>query len=296
MYFQNKSYLDFLISKLPKSSLYRTIGGFPTIIRRTQLGYNHLSTLPGFMSTCNEKALIQFINEECSNEHNLTSYLQLRGCIQAGIDESIICKKRTQEIAVIKTSDNFNSFINSCSRSTRQRLKKCDISRYYVKKGIHHEFIVNYTSLSKIKGFSNTYAYTEEDFNSLVFDDFFYPITVLDEGDNFVGGAIIGIYNNTYADYILSSYSSKILNAGRLLIYFAQKHTYENGFPHLNLGGGTSENDSLMDYKMSFGSVRMPVNYFKLIYDPLIFERIYKRNCNLALEESFFPPQNESKE
>ena len=95
--------------------------------------------------------------------------------------------------------------------------------KYYITDTFSDLFSKYYEILCNEKRFKYIYCYTKSDFHKLIFDTNLIPISIYDEKGEFVGGSIVGRYDNNNFDYILSCYNEKVKNAGRIVIFESQK-------------------------------------------------------------------------
>ena len=286
MYYNNDSYINFVFEKLSSKKIYK-VDDFPLCINSNQSTHSHISTLPGFISPNCSSETIEILKSIKLNESILTGFIQSRKA-NSYLLENYDYKK--QNIAVLETESKPNKFLAKCRRSTRSRLRNAFNKKHYTSVSFSHLFYKYYEILCNEKNFKSIYSYTKNDFQKLNFDTNLIPISIYNEEGDFVGGSIVGRYNKENFDYILSCYDEKIKNAGRIVIFESQKYVNKIGGKYLNLGGGTTENDSLFDFKLSFGAFIQPIYYFKIVNCLSKFEAFFKISYENALKLSYYPP------
>jgi hypothetical protein len=286
MYYNNDSYIEFVLQKLPSKKEIR-ICDFPLCVDSNQNIYSHISTLPGFISTNCSSETIEILTNIKLNEFILTGFIQSRKA-NSFLLENYDYKK--QNIAVLQTESDPNKFLSRCRRSTRNRLRNALNQKYYISDSFSNLFAKYYEILCNEKNFKSIYSYTKSDFQKLNFDTDLIPISIYNDEGKFVGGSIVGRYDDDNFDYILSCYDEKIKNAGRIVIFESQKYVNLIGGKYLNLGGGTTENDSLFDFKLSFGAFIQPIFYFKIVNCFSKFKECFKISFQDALKLSYYPP------
>jgi hypothetical protein len=286
MYYNNDSYINFLIQKLPSKKIYK-VHDFPLCINSNHCTHSHLSTLPGFISPNCSSKITKILNHIKLNDSILTGFIQSRKANPHLLENH---SYKRQNIAILETESDPNKFLSRCRRSTRNRLRNAMNDKYYVTDSFSNQFVKYYEILCNEKNFKTIYSYTKRDFQKLNFDTNLIPISIYNDKGEFVGGSIVGRYNDDNFDYILSCYDEKIKNAGRIVIFESQKYVNAIGGKYLNLGGGTTENDSLFDFKLSFGAFIQPIFYFKIVNCFSKFEEYFKISFQNALKLSFYPP------
>ena len=288
MYYNNDSYINFVLQKLPSKQDIR-IYGFPFCIDLNLNNNNHISTLPGFISPHCTSVTISILNKIKSDDTILTGFIQSRNA-NSFLLENYNYKK--QNIAVLQTESNTNKFLAKCRRSTRNRLRNALNNKYHISDSFTNQFSTYYQFLSTGKSFKPIYRYNKNDFKLLNFDKDLIPISIFNKKGEFIGGSIVGRYNNDHFDYILSCYDQRIENAGRIVIFESQKYVNRIGGKYLNLGGGTTENDSLFDFKLSFGAFTQPIYYFKIVNCVSRFKSLFNISFKDALKQHYYPPIN----
>lgn len=286
MYYNNNTYIDLLLKKLP-SFKKTNIENLPLCVSSNLRGFKHISTLPGFISYNSSSKTNKILKSITSDESILTGFIQSRKINTISSDKYF---KKKQYIAVLETHSEKNIFFSKCSRSTRLRLKNAYKKKYHVTNKISTDFYTHYEIMSKIKGFKSVYLYSSKDLKQLNFDINLIPITIYNEEGIFVGGSIIGRYDKENFDYILSCYNKNIKNSGRIVIFESQKYVNQIGGKYLNLGGGTTENDSLFKFKLSFGAAIRTIYYIKIVNCFSKFKAYYKISFDDALNLEHYPP------
>jgi len=286
MYYNNDSYREFVLQKLPSKKEIR-ICDFPLCVDSNQNICSHISTLPGFISPNCSSETIEILTNIKLNDSILTGFIQSRKA------NSFLLKNydyKKQNIAVLQTESDPNKFISKCRRSTRNRLRKTLNKKHFISDSFSNQFSKYYEILCNEKNFKSIYSYKKSDFQILNFNTNLIPISIYNDQGEFVGGSIVGRYNNDNFDYILSCYDGRIKNAGRIVIFESQKYVNKIGGKYLNLGGGTTENDSLFDFKLSFGAFTQPVYYFKIVNCLSKFEAFFNISFKNALKLNYYPP------
>jgi hypothetical protein len=294
LYFQNKSYLNFLIGRHSGFEL----ADYPCWpLCKSQMGcaeLSHICTLPGFISPSSPDVFTQMVDVVSKDLRGVTAYFQYRGD-HTQIINHIHAGIRKQNIALLCTVSKPHEFLERCGRSTRLRLRKALGEEYYSEVRLDGRFVELYERFVRVKNFKALYAYGESDFFSLEFDLDLLPLSIYRSDGRYIGGSIMGRYSDDTYDYILSCYDSAFPNAGRIVVYESQRYIHSLGYKYLNLGGGTRDNDSLMQFKMSMGAREKTIAYFKLITNVSLFEEFFGMPAEDGIICDYFPPNRSKK-
>ena len=74
-----------------------------------------------------------------------------------------------------------------------------------------------------------------------------------------------------------------------MLIWAALREFKSRGIPTLNLGGGVTENDGLVEFKRRFGTDKVPLRNVKQVYRPDVYEKLCAQAGVDPTLPSYFP-------
>ncbi len=97
-------------------------------------------------------------------------------------------------------------------------------------------------------------------------------------------------YTRHAADFLFNASLPGGEHHSTSLIWSAVHRLVELSVPVLNLGGGTSQGDSLAEYKRRFGARPRPMYALKTVYDPLAYADLCRRaGRDPNVRDGFFP-------
>ena len=267
---RNNKDIDIILSNsLIKKSEHILISDQSYFISKKK-NLNHLTYPPGFGSSFTSTEQISDIIASLDSNPIDTAYLMFFDKTAAEkfgeiYNKNLLFKHTLLNYKTILTLDLFGKneldILKSFERSTIQIIKsksKLENVDYNVLNNYDPRFYDLYNKLSKIKKFSDTYLYSENDFKNLgkMGNIFFFG---LEFNKVLIGGSFFRIVltpKGKRMDYLLSANlkNSKIRYGNTLIIWYGIKLAIKNNCSLFNFGGGVTENDSLFNFKLSFGT------------------------------------------
>ena len=249
----------------------------------------HIASPPGFLSATNIEALndqLDYIALNYNKKNAASAFLQYRGHDVKSEISNLLSKyfeqdkyEIAQRIRVnISLNEDEEDLLMRCRRDTRSRLRQMMKAGYSVKPEYDKRFHQYYDQIAKRNGFSAAYCYSAQDLETMLSAHNIYAISIYDAEQNYAGGSVIGVANGAEHDYILSAYNVDVSNSGRAVLWYSILQAKAMGASILNLGGGIEEEDSLYEFKTSFGGEDAAFYTLKIVLDEELYRATYALN------------------
>ncbi|MBX2833451.1 MAG: hypothetical protein KTR28_00610 [Micavibrio sp.] len=259
----------------------------------------HLASPPGFLSAYTLNTFKEMLCDLSRDPHgSATAFLQCRAPNAEKEIKDVIkqhfkdppCLIEPRTLVQIDLTHAEDYMLAACRKDTRYRIKQSKKMDTSFRVEYNAQFWELYNHIAERNSFSNTYKYSTKDISQLISSSAIKAISVY-HGQEYIGGSIIGAVNKERCDYILSAYTLNAPNAGRSVLWQSLLAAKSLGFENINLGGGVYEEDTLFDFKMSFGGQSAPFYTIKLVLDEALYRKAYNVvNSDIDLTGRF-PPQ-----
>lgn len=296
-YCNDNIFLEPLYDNVPGAvELYRNGTTFPVLIMNIN-EHRHAACLPGFISHTDPENISKQIELIKSTSNILTAFLQYRGAEISQIKEMLTLNNikhyiTENNLVNINLDRDHEYLLQQCGRSTRLRLRKIISQNNTYNTTYNDSFYTLYNIIARHNDFSMCYMYSESDIKKMSTSNNIHSVSVYNDRNDYVGGSIIGHYDDDTCDYILSSYDKNINNSGRLILWYSIIAAKKLGYKKINLGGGITGDDSLMHFKMSFGGKKQPFYTIKIIFDEQQYRTKYNITSDTCIDMSQrFPPK-----
>lgn len=258
----------------------------------------HIFSVPGFSSAFDIQTSVYNLIADMDNSNSDTAFLQFID-FQKIYEFTKIYNKNSIYTKIIKRNfylldiyqKNISNVIDKFKKGTKQKANS-STDKYQLINSfemVADEFYALYKNLAKIKQFSNVYLYTKDNFIELSrFNNIFF--IGIKQDNKLIAGSFFRIIHNHIKriDYLLSA--SMIGISSKWIVKIITNGInlgIEKNCNIFNFGGSISDDDSLSDFKLSFGSIKTNFYNCRLINrksDKLNF--LMEKNI---LNSSFFP-------
>jgi hypothetical protein len=298
-YWASEDYLSPVCSKLAHYAAHITdTQNFPLIILQNGDMPKHIACAPGFLSPTNAHDMAILLNNtlKAAKEHTIcTAFLQyrcndlngLKNALKTITETTHIDKRTTITIDLTRSEEEL---LKACRKDTRNRLRQIPLNVLTHDLICHSDFHALYETIANNNDFSCTYRYSKTDIDRIQSAPGIIPVSVYENRDIYVGGAILGHVNETTCDYIISAYDTNHSNSGRAILWQSLIAAKSLGYKTINLGGGVKENDSLQSFKTSFGGDKMDFYTVKIIFDLDTYCAAYGADMTKINLDGRFPP------
>jgi len=267
-------------------------GGAPLVRAPLGGGRFDLRTPAGFAGPDSPDALIEAwpeLSVALAEAGCVSAYLQCRGPARRAPDAPLIDRARYRTVFLLDLDRDFEAIRAACRRDTRQRVNQILRAELAESHALSADFCRFYSLIAARNGFPPLYDLSAERFAALAAAPGVHYYELREAGSGaFVAGGFLGACGDT-ADYLYAAYNPLAANAGRVAVVGAIRRAQALGFARLNLGGGIAEDDSLADFKASFGAAPERWSAIRAVIDPAAAAALAGEPPGPAWFEGFFP-------
>lgn len=261
------------------------------IAEREYNGYIDIVTPYGFSGFVGNNDYIHFQNhwkEFVQSKRYVCGYIGLNPLFENSsyLDERELFEY--SDIYILNLELELDQLAAHLSKNRRCQLKQFKNQQYNIvqnKSELKEFFISNYAVFFSGKEHSKVYDLTIETLSAL-----------MNLKNVFLNGSYIGnelkavsvfAFTPFCADYLFSISFEK--GHAFPLVWNAIEYLKALNIPKLNLGGGVKRNDSIAEFKESFGGIKLPLKCLKQVYNSIVYEALNIQANVQNSRDGYFP-------